>query len=279
VTTLLSRAVREVFRREAIPDRMLWWFAAEGTGDWLSLLRDELAPHVEGIEHVLARDVIAPMHARRYQVLRGQYPHLPADEGPLVMGALLRIASYPALRWALPEAPARFRDHVRAERLIARIPVRARWEEVTCHLGELLIAMTERMPPHLPRVRPILGEICFAAGERFAKRFRRIFDMEVTPENALELLRMSEYVFRVNPDHWGAADRETNTGWLTGTACPWWDAPGWNGAHCGIFGQFQSGISSAFGLRYHLTHTIPKNGGHICRIDVKPIPLKKKDAA
>jgi hypothetical protein len=75
----------------------------------------------------------------------------------------------------------------------------------------------------------------------------------------------------VNPEHWGEADEKANKGWLEGTACPWYDAPGWNGAHCGIFGQFQSGISAVFGLRYHLTTTIPKNGGHTCRIDVKPI--------
>jgi hypothetical protein len=45
--------------------------------------------------------------------------------------------------------------------------------------------------------------------------------------------------------------------------------------HCGIFGQFQSGISSVFGLRYQLTQTIPKHGGSTCRIDLRPI--KKKD--
>jgi hypothetical protein len=146
------------------------------------------------------------------------------------------------------------------------------------HLGELLIAITERMPEYLPRTRPILGDICFGAGERFATRMKRAFELETTPASALELLRMSEYVFRVNPDHWGAADGANNTGWLEGTACPWYDAPGWNGAHCGIFGQFQSGIASAFGLRYHLTTTVPKNGGHTCRIDLRPIQLKKKSA-
>ena len=82
---------------------------------------------------------------------------------------------------------------------------------------------------------------------------------------------MSEYVFRVNPEHWS----ESNgiSGWLEGSACPWYSRPGWNGAHCGIFGQFQSGIASVFGLRYHLSKTIPKNGGKTCRIDVKPITL------
>ena len=47
--------------------------------------------------------------------------------------------------------------------------------------------------------------------------------------------------------------------------------------HCGIFGQFQSGISSVFGLRYQLTSTIPKHGGHTCRIDLRP--LRKKDGS
>ena len=36
--------------------------------------------------------------------------------------------------------------------------------------------------------------------------------------------------------------------------------------------------SPVFGLRYHLSKTIPKHGGTTCRIDVKPIPLRKKDA-
>jgi hypothetical protein len=87
---------------------------------------------------------------------------------------------------------------------------------------------------------------------------------------------MSEYVFRVNPEHWGKSDSARRTGYLEGTACPWFTAPGWNGAHCGIFGQFQAGISAVYGLRYHLTTTIPKHGGTTCRIDVKPITLRAK---
>lgn len=98
------------------------------------------------------------------------------------------------------------------------------------------------------------------------------------PKGAMEILRMSEYVFHVNPTHWGGSDG--TSGWLEDTACPWYTRPGWNGAHCGIFGQFspvgdrearQSGIASVFGLRYHLSKTIPKHGGQTCRIDVKPI--------
>lgn len=290
MATLLARAVRETFRRERIPTRLLWWFSAEGMGDWFSLVREELAPHVPArprdVEHCgrLLAEAARPMFERRYDLLRASYPHLPDrhhdPRAPgLLIGGLYRVASYPSLRWVfgpLGSAPSTFAEHLRAERMLAPIPLRARWIEMTTHLGELLIAITERMPPHIPRLRPILGDVCFSAGERFALRMKRAFELETSPASALELLRMSEYVFRVNPDHWGEADAAANTGWLEGTACPWYDAPGWNGAHCGIFGQFQSGIASAFGLRYHLTSTVPKNGGHVCRIDVRPITLKKK---
>lgn len=56
---------------------------------------------------------------------------------------------------------------------------------------------------------------------------------------------MSEYVFRVNPEHGGASDG--TAGWLEGAA--------------------------------------PKHGGHTCRIDVKPIqatnavPLRRSKAS
>lgn len=275
--TLLARTVREVFRRELIPTRLRWWFAAEGMADWFSVMREELAAH--GVDEATLAAVARPMFERRYAILRAAYPSLPDDPRAigLTMGALYRIASYPSARWIfepLGGAPRTFREHLAAERAIAAIPLDARWNELTCHLGELLIAMTERLP--LARIRPILGDICFASGERFTMRMRRAFAMEATPKNALELLRMSEYVFRVNPQHWGESD--ATAGWLEGTACPWYDAPGWNGAHCGIFGQFQSGIAAGFGLRYHLTSTIPKNGGHVCRIDVRPITLKRKEA-
>jgi hypothetical protein len=90
-------------------------------------------------------------------------------------------------------------------------------------------------------------------------------------KDATEVLRMSEYLFRVNPDHWGATRPDEHTGYLEGTACPWYASPGWNNIHCGIFGQVQAGISSTFGLKYVLTSTIPKHGGHTCRIDLKPL--------
>ena len=277
---LLALAVREVFRRELIPLRLRWWFAAEGMGDWYRVLRRDLSPHVGGDARAstILSEISAPMFHRRHDLLHTAYGVPSRHEDPrrvgLVMGGLYRIASQPDSDWifrSVGGGPSTFADHLRAERDIARLPLQARWEELTCHLGELLIALTERLPAHLPRARGILGDICFSAGERFGRKMKRAFELEVTPESALELLRMGEYIFRVNPEHWGEADAKNNRGWLEGTACPWYTAPGWNGAHCGIFGQFQSGISAVFGLRYHLTTTIPKNGGHTCRIDVKPI--------
>jgi hypothetical protein len=295
MATLVDHAVRAIFRREAIPIRLRWWFAAEGMGDWFEFVLDGLTPHLAEVDdrhldrdgtstarHRAARviaEVAAPMFRRRHELLRASFPTLPLEPGP-VMGALYRIASAPSRRWIfepLGGAPRGFRGHLAAERALAAIPIERRWIEVTSHLGELLIAMTERMPARLPRIRPILGELCFDAGARFGMRFRKSFGMPGgdagRPEDALELLRMAELIFRVNPEHWGGTETAARSGWLEGTACPWFVAPGWTGAHCGIFGQFQSGIASAFGLRYHLTTTIPKNGGHTCRIDVKPITL------
>ena len=282
----LATAVREVFRRKLIPARMRWWFVAEAMHEWYALLVEELGPELGGRDEaraVLAR-LSAPMLRRRYDILRGAHPELP-DRAAVpravgrTLGALYRVESSPGGRWILNEvggAPRGFAGHLEAERWVRRISMQERWEEVTCHLGELLVALTDGLPAHHPRARGALGNLCFAAGVRFGKKMKKAFALAGTPAEALEVLRMSEYVFRVNPEHWGKDDEAARTGWLEGTACPWYTAPGWNGAHCGIFGQFQSGISSAYGLRYHLTTTIPKHGGHTCRIDVKPIPLGRR---
>jgi hypothetical protein len=229
------------------------------------------------------------MLARRYDELRRACPSLP-DRGVepraagLAMGALHRVASHPGVEWvfdAVGGAPVTFAEHLRAERWLAPLPSSARWIELTHHLGEVLVALTEALSARMDRVRPILGAICFEAGVRSGRRMKKAFALGDGPDAAFEVLRMSEYVFRVNPEHWARSDA-ASTGWLEGTACPWYVAPGWNGAHCGIFGQFQSGVASAFGLRYHLTSTIPKHGGHTCRIDVRPpalVPLRRREEA
>jgi hypothetical protein len=284
----ISRVVRETFRRERISPRLRWWFAAEGMAEWFRLLRDELAPHLGGRD--AAASILAalagPMFARRHDVFRAMTRGLPDRAGEpravgLTMGALYRVASNPGAEWifaACGGAPATFAEHALAERWLAGAPLEARWVEVTHHLGELLIALTEGLPAHMPRARGVLGDLCFAAGERVGRKMKKAFSLRDTPEDAMEVLRMSEYVFRVNQEHWaGTGER---TGFLEGSACPWFTAPGWSGAHCGIFGQFQSGITSVFGLRYQLTTTIPRHGGHTCRIDVRPIELRRgKDGA
>lgn len=291
MATLVATAARQLFRREMFPPRVLWWLAAEGMRDWFALLARELPPGKPAMRAIGAR-----MFRRRYDVLAATHARLPRrGEDPravaLLMGGLYRVASDPDAEWIFDDlggAPRTLLDHLRAERLMKDMPVSDRWSEVTTHLGELLIASTDDLPRSMPRARPVLGEICFRAGERFARRMKKQLGLseracrEEAPALAIEVLRMSEYLFRVNPDHWGEDDGKTKRGWLEGTACPWYTAPGWNGAHCGIFGQFQSGVSAAFGLRYHLSKTIPKHGGGTCRVDLapidEPIRLRKKEA-
>lgn len=272
---LVARATREVYRRELLPERALWWLAAAGMRDWYRVLAKRLAPHLDKDAKLLLSELSVRMFERRGEVLGIENRRDLAR----LMGALYRVDHAPKARWIFEAlgGPARGPvEIVRARILLSKLGPFERWNEVATHLGELLIVLTEDLPPHLEHARKILGDICFDAGARYAERVKKAFaiadDAPDQPALAMEVLRMSEYVFRVNPEHWSHSDG--TSGWLEGTACPWWSRPGWNGAHCGIFGQFQSGISSAFGLRYHLSKTIPKHGGHTCRIDVKPIPLR-----
>jgi hypothetical protein len=286
-----AQVVRQLYRRELFPTRVLWWLAAEGMRDFFrqseKFLAAPLAEAGATAPRALLATLGARMFARRWPRLRElptgrRLGRLPDGERTmaLTMAALYRIERAPRLGWIFDAVggPPTPRERLRALWLLGHLDVRARWEEVAGHLGELLIVFTEELPPHLPHARKLLGDMCFTMGVRTAKRARRAFDIPATiddpPRAAMEILRMSEYVFRVNPEHWSDSDR--THGFLEGTACPWYTRPGWNGAHCGIFGQFQSGIASEFGLRYHLTQTIPKHGGTTCRIDLKPIPLGKR---
>lgn len=286
--------MREAYRREIVPERVLWWFAADGMRDWFRVLAKHLAPHLatEGTPpRDDARALLSKLAARMFERRWEAMPKRSADprDLPLLMSALYR-SDAPGARsrksaWifeALGGGPRSASEHLRARVLLSRLDVRERWYEVATHLGELLVVLTEDLPAHLPHARKILGDICFDSGARYAEWTKQAFAIPDAPPDppavAMEILRISEYVFRVNPEHWGASDG--TAGWLEGTACPWYTRPGWNGAHCGIFGQFQSGIASVFGLRYHLSKTIPKHGGHTCRIDVKPIQaiqLRRRD--
>jgi hypothetical protein len=278
-------AIREVFRREALPPRARWWLAAAGMRDWFAFLASRLRPHLgDRARPVLAR-LGARMFERRYDALTGAWPHLPPRASDPRAVALLFSALYRAYGaragWifgGLSGPPRGVAEMARAARIARPLAAEDRWREVTVHLGELLIVTTEDLPAELPHARKILGDLCHEAGVRYARRMMKAWrvpaEVEDAPALAIEILRTSEYLFRVNPEHWGGADAASNTGWIEGTACPWFDRPGWNGAHCGIFGQFQAGVCSELGLKYVLGKTIPKHGGTTCRIDIKPMDPK-----
>lgn len=265
---IAAQAIRAAYKREIIPARVRWWLAAEGMRDWYRVLARGLEPHLGDRTKPVLSEMAAHTFERRWSAMNREK----GRDCALLMSALYRRPSW--IFDALGGGPKNAREHLRARMLLSRMSPTQRWEEVTVHLGELLIVLTEKL--ELAHGRKIIGDICFAMGERFAKYAKKTFgiDDRDPASAAIEVLRMSEYVFRVNPEHWHQATE--TSGWLEGTACPWFDRPGWNGAHCGIFGQFQSGVSSSFGLRYHLSKTIPKHGGTTCRVDLKPIQIRTK---
>lgn len=273
---LLADLTRKVYERELLPERVLWWLAAAGMRDWYRVLAKKLEPHLPDSRRALS-EISVRMFERRREALGRD---LRGRDLALLMGALYRIDGARRASWIFMGlgGPAQTaRERLRARVLLSKLSARERWNEVATHLGELLIVLTEDLPARLPHARKILGDICFDAGARYAEQVKKALHFPEPapdpPRAAMEILRMSEYVFQVNPEHWSGSDG--TSGFLEGTACPWWSRPGWNGAHCGIFGQFQSGIASTFGLRYHLSKTIPKHGGTTCRIDVKPIPASR----
>jgi hypothetical protein len=260
--------------------------AADGMAGWYRWLSRGLAEHLGS--RTLARtaisNAVAPALQSRYHVLRTAHPHLPDPTDNPRAVALLTRALYvsPGCRkadWvldALGGPPKDSSERRIGRRLLAPIPRRDRWIEVATHLGEVLVALTRRLPDSgLERTNAVLGAICFDAGARYGVQARDRWQLPQGPASAIEVLRMSEYVFRVNPEHWSTADEDGNCGSIEGNACPWYMRPGWGDMHCGIFGQFQSGVSSAFGLRYKLTKTIPRHGGDTCKIDLTPIGSRR----
>jgi hypothetical protein len=282
VNRLGARAAREIYRRELLPARMRWWLTARGMCDWYRVVAKELGPHFDGDGKAIVAELAAHALERRYRALRESHAFLPDPERDpralaIVMSALYRLDRTPRARWILDGvggAARGFAERARGELYLKRIRPEDRWRETTVHLGEWLIVLTEELPAKLPRARAIVADICFRAGVRFAEHARDELGVDGDgPDAAIEVLRMTEYLFRVNPEHW--SETAGDSGYLEGTACPWYSRPGWERGHCGIFGQFQAGISSVYGLRYELTKTIPKHGGHTCRIDLKPIGLRR----
>ncbi len=271
---LSGRAAREVYQRELLPTRLLWWMCADGMLVWIRAVERRLREPLGARSKAVVAAAVADMSMRRARLLA-----LPQDAvGPFML-SLYRAHHEPRVRWMFSQLEgvhtplARLRGAAR----LRRLSTRQRWDEVATHLGELLIVLTDRLPTELPNARKVLGDLCFDAGVTYAERMLKVLALappfEDPPRAAMMVLRTSEWVFQVNPKHWSESDGERGS--LTGTACPWYTRPGWNGAHCGIFGQFQSGVSSVFGLRYHLAQTIPKHGGDTCRIEVRPIRLRR----
>ena len=166
---------------------------------------------------------------------------------------------------------------MRARALVRGLDAEAKWREVTVHLGEMLIVLTEELPDRLPRARQILATMCHGMGRRYARAMIGALALRADRPvaNAIEVLRTSEYVFRVNPNHEVGADEARGEGFIDGDACPWYPRPGWAPIHCGIFGQFQAGVCEELGLSYKLTTTIPKHGGDRCRVDLRPLRHKR----
>lgn len=277
----VGRLTRDVFRRERVPVPLLWVMAADGLATWYLWLARELTDVCGGrdaAKAAIAR-AAAPAFERRGVEMCKNWSHLPdpavdSRVVPLVIASLYRSPVQRAATWMLdglgggPRGPV---EWARAWRLVAPMSFRDRWLEVATHLGEVLISLTQNLPAEgVPRSNAVLGRLCLDAGALYGRMTKVAFDLPDTPESVIEVLRITEYIFRVNADHWTTTDTERRAGTLEGSACPWYQRPGWAGMHCGIFGQFQSGVASVFGLRYHLTKTIPRHGGTTCCIEVRP---------
>jgi len=272
-----ARVWQEVYRREALPTHLRWTLAAAGVRDWIRGLSKALREDLGTEAKPTMQRMTAELFSRRFAALRERHPWLPDDpRGPAIaMHGLYLMELNANARWMLSDlgGPVRGRERLRSARWTLRLSPEARWVEVATHLGELLIVLTERLPAHLPKARARIAEICFAMGERYARHVRDAFQLTGDPvEQAIEVLRIGEYVFHVNPSHTHGSDGRQ--GFLEGDACLWHPRPGWQRGHCGIFGQFQAGVCSVFGLRYQLGTTIPKHGGDVCRVELTPIRRK-----
>lgn len=281
--SVLARATREMYRREAIPATLRWTLAARGMRDWLALVARALREPLGDRSRPVVARIAAEMFRRRYDALREEHPTLPYEAAvprapTLLFAALYQLPMEPRRAWIFSALGApRRREAPQAWLLMRELDHEARWRELSVHLGEMLIVLTERLPDEVPRARQIVAKLCHDMGVAYARRMRRALALpgDRPVANAIEILRTSEYLFRVNPEHTSEADEVERTGFIDGNACPWWSRPGWQPVHCGIFGQFQAGVCSVFDLRYQLTTTIPKHGGDHCRVDLKPVSIRR----
>ncbi len=278
--------LRAGFRRELLPRPLLWLLATDATTSWLRAVEKTLGAELgdrERARRVLAA-ATAPAWQRRYDVLAGTHAFLPSREHEpkavaRMMRALYPLPPFRRVAWLLDDVGGverSARGALTGFRWAARLSHEERWCEAATHLGELLIVLTEELPRHgVTRAPALLGQLCFDAGARYAQTMKQTFALPDVPDSAIEVLRMGEYIYRVNPEHEAGSDVAAGTGYIVGNACPWYVRPGWGGMHCGIFGQFQSGICATFGLSYRLTRTIPRHGGEVCRVDLRPLRVRR----
>lgn len=271
MASLSFQPVRAAFRSERLPATVMWLLAADGMSTFVRTLARALTDALE--DRAQAKAVTAEVMARMWR--RRVAVHLENASDRQVAAFMAGLYPTPQnrkTRWmyaALGGPPAR-RERLETLRLTGRMGPRARWDELATHLGELLIVMTEDLGElGVQRHHQVLSRMCFASGQAYGEAFKRRYDLPDTAASAIEVLRVSEYIWQVNPEH--ESHGEGQHGYIDGSACPWHPRPGWKNVHCGIFGQFQNGVASVFGMDYILTTTIPRHGGDHCRIDLVPI--------
>lgn len=261
-----TAGVRWALREERLPPVLLWLLAADGMITWYRWLLRGLEGPLGG--RTEAKRILAGCLSFAFE-RRARALGLDCDPRLLAAG-LYRAPSARRAAWVHGVGGT---EWIAAWRAVRPMSYRARWIEVATHLGEVLIVLTERLP--LQNASSLLGKICYDAGVRYGECAKARWRLPKTPASAIEVLRIGEYIFRVNPEHWGHADDVTGS--IEGTACPWYLRPGWHRMHCGIFGQFQSGVAATFGLKYQLTKTIPRHGGDTCKVDLVQLPRRSAD--
>jgi hypothetical protein len=284
MAALTSMILRQLHARRPWPAGVRWTLCALVMRGWLRLLARTLRRELGDDARPWVAALAAETFRRRYAALRAEHPHLPAPEHSPRATALLFAGLYQLplsardawILGGLGGAP-RGREWLDVARLSRSLDAEARWRELTVHLGEALIVATERLPERVPRARAVLADMCFKLGEFYGRRMRDVLGLpaETPVANAIELLRGSEYLFRVNPEHRAGADEVAGAGFIVGDACPWYPRPGWQAGHCGIFGSFQGGVCAVFGLRYRLMETIPKHGGDHCRVELTTLRIRR----
>ncbi len=269
---MFGTLTREVFRREAIPAIGRWTLVALSMQTWLRGLARGLRPALGDEAGATVQELFAEVLKRRGEVLlRANVIRTPADVVPFFR-ALYQIDLSPRAAWLFGPRVSR-RARLRGYRLASRMTSTERWVEVATHAGELLVVATERLPDRFPRAVATLGDIFFEMGRAEARSFQQKHPDATGARGAVELLRMGEYVFHVNPSHetgFDTGDPKAQN-YLVGDACLWHPRPGWDRLHCGVFGRFQAGVCQEFGLNYKLDKTIPKHGGDSCRVVFSPL--------